>query len=114
VEESLEVREGGIERRLAQPLASLLAPLVCQTSLERNGLLNVEHVEVPVPCGLLETSNRFGDPINTGLTVTVCFLQVREVPVLDPFVVRVVRRHSPPLWLEVTIHDGLRGTAYVF
>ena len=83
VEESLEVRQGGVERRLAQPLTPLLAPLLRQAPLERDGLLDVERLEVPTPGRLLEASNRLGGSIDAGLAVAVRLLQVGEVPVLD-------------------------------
>jgi hypothetical protein len=93
-EEPLQVRQGCVQRRLAEFLPRRLAVLLGEAALERDRLLEVKGSEVAKLRVFLEPRQRLRDGVHGGLAVALGLLQVGEVLTFDPLVIRVVLWHG--------------------
>ena len=79
-----------MQGRLAQPLARPYGPLLGEAPLECDRLLEVERLEVAALGVGFKARERLRDRVDARLALPPRLLEVRKVPALDPFVVRVV------------------------
>jgi len=68
--------------------------LRCEAVLEGNRLLEMKGFEIAQLGVGFEPGKRLRNSVNSGLAVAFCLFQIGEVLTLDPFVIRVVRRHD--------------------
>src|SRR5271170_3965648 len=102
-----------MEGRLTQLSPGGLGSLLRKMLLERNRLLDVKGLEVPVPGALFKPAQRFRGGVYGRLTVPFGFLQIGEVFPLDPLVFWVVFHHDFTLLWQVTVYGGLITLVYL-
>src|SRR5450755_2851409 len=81
--------------------------------LERNRLLKVKRLEVPVPVALFKATQRLRSGIHRWLTVPFGFLEIGEVFALDSLVFRAVFPHGCSPLPEVTVYGGRITLVYL-